>query len=334
MRRTLGPRTHGLTAAVVLAVFLTLSGSCRSDRLPALPAIPPGAFAFGVIGDTPYFSMEAGRFQRAIEDIDRADVRFLIHVGDILWQPCSEQVYEEQRRYMNEVRCPVIYTPGDNEWTDCHRWIAGGYAPLERLGSLRRVFFADPRRSLGRETMPLVSQADMKGFEEFVENRRWIAGASVFATVHIVGSDNGFRPYRGRTAVEDGAVERRTQAGLRWIDEAFAQANALSARAVFLAFHGDPGYRRPSRTSRGYLAFLDRLRAQVAAFKGSVVAIHGDGHHQYVDHPLRDPSGRTYPNFTRIETFGSPDVGWVRVVVDSSTGRILWCEPRLMRVWR
>ena len=28
---------------------------------------------------------------------------------------------------------PVVYTPGDNEWTDCHRASAGGYLPTERL---------------------------------------------------------------------------------------------------------------------------------------------------------------------------------------------------------
>jgi hypothetical protein len=36
-------------------------------------------------------------------------------------------------------------------------------------------------------------------------------------------------------------------------------------------------------------------------------------------------------NFTRLETFGSPDIGWVRVVVDTVAGRVVEFEPRLMR---
>jgi hypothetical protein len=36
-------------------------------------------------------------------------------------------------------------------------------------------------------------------------------------------------------------------------------------------------------------------------------------------------------NFTRLETFGSPDIGWVRVVVDSVAGRVVEIEPRLMQ---
>ncbi|MEU6787396.1 hypothetical protein ABZ912_50105 [Nonomuraea angiospora] len=32
---------------------------------------------------------------------------------------------------------PFVLTPGDNEWTDCHRTAAGGYAPTERLDAVR-----------------------------------------------------------------------------------------------------------------------------------------------------------------------------------------------------
>ena len=35
---------------------------------------------------------------------------------------------------------------------------------------------------------------------------------------------------------------------------------------------------------------------------------------------------------TRLETFGSPDIGWVRVVVDSVSGEFSF-EPRIMRRW-
>jgi hypothetical protein len=37
---------------------------------------------------------------------------------------------------------PVIYSVGDNEWTDCLRVNNGAYAPLERLALIRRTFFA------------------------------------------------------------------------------------------------------------------------------------------------------------------------------------------------
>jgi hypothetical protein len=50
-----------------------------------------------------------------------------------------------------------------------------------------------------------------------------------------------------------------------------------------------------------------------------------------VDRPLLRPGTRdTLRNFTRIETFGSPDVGWVRIVVDTVNGRVARVEPRLI----
>lgn len=64
-----------------------------------------------------------------------------------------------------------------------------------------------------------------------------------------------------------------------------------------------------------------------------MLLIHGDSHTHRVDHPFLDEHGVPYPNFTRLETFGSPDIGWVRVVVDTLAGRIARVEPRLIRGW-
>lgn len=66
---------------------------------------------------------------------------------------------------------------------------------------------------------------------------------------------------------------------------------------------------------------------------GPVLLIHGDSHHQRVDQPLKDDVGRTYENFTRLKTFGFPDTGWIRVVVDTVAGRFVEFEPRVMRGW-
>ena len=66
---------------------------------------------------------------------------------------------------------------------------------------------------------------------------------------------------------------------------------------------------------------------------GHVLLIHGDSHIQRVDRPFRDSTGTPYPNFSRIETFGPPEIGWLRVVVDTLQGRVVEVEPRMMRGW-
>lgn len=305
-------------------------GLVTACGLPPADALPPNSFAFGVFGDGPYRIWEQRRFARLIKDVNDTELQWLLHVGDVLWYPCSDAEFRDRLNSINSVDHPVIFTPGDNEWTDCHEQIAGGYDPLERLASLRQIFFSDPGRSLGRRPMELEYQAADSAFVEFVENARWTFGGFVFATIHLVGSGNGLAAFPGRTAAHDREVERRTEAAVHWLDEAFARARAVSAKGVVLALHGNPGF---DEKRRGYEWFLSNLETHVAAFPNEVVLIHGDSHTQRVDQPLRDRVGRVYENFTRLETFGSPDIGWVRVVVDTLAGRITQHEPRRMRGW-
>ena len=44
---------------------------------------------------------------------------------------------------------PVVYTPGDNEWADCHKskQLSAG-DPLKELASVRSLFFAKPGTTL------------------------------------------------------------------------------------------------------------------------------------------------------------------------------------------
>ena len=294
--------------------------------------LPPNSLAFGVFGDGPYFFWENGRFGRVLSDAAESDVSWLIHVGDILESPCSDAVYQKRFEQLRSVPYPVVYTPGDNEWTDCHGRLQGNYDPLDREAGLRRIFFTDPHLSLGAAPMKLNPQSNRAGFNEFVENARWYAGGLVFATLHIVGSSNGLDSFDGRTSELDDEVRRRTEADLAWIDEAFEAARGMSAWGVVLAFHGDMGF-LPEESSRGFEAIIDRLRVQVETFGGQVLLVHGDSHEYIVDHPLTDETGRTYESVTRLETFGSPDIGWVRVVADTLAGSFTAFEPRSMKGW-
>ena len=53
------------------------------------------------------------------------------------------------------------------------------------------------------------------------------------------------------------------------------------------------------------------------SFGKPVLFVHGDSHVFRVDKPLfNTQNSRTLENFTRVEVFGSPDVHWVRIVVE------------------
>jgi len=317
-----------------MLALATLVAACGRPDPPPPPPLPAGCFAFGVFGDGPYRIWEVRRFNRVVADVDRAGLACLLHVGDIFWYPCSDGSYQAQLNRMKAIRCPVVYTPGDNEWSDCFDRIAGSHQPLERLAHLRATFFADPGRSLGANPISLRSQGEEPAFAEFVENARWVQGRFVFATIHIVGRESETVDFKGRSAADDEERARRTVAALAWMEEAFRVAREDSLSGVVLAMHADPGLARRPGPRAGYEAFVDRLEDLTREFARPVLLVHGDGHALAVDHPLHDRvTGEPLANFTRLETFGSPDIGWVRVVVDSVAGRIVEIEPRPMRHW-
>ena len=112
-----------------------------------------------------------------IAAINRDRPAFSIHVGDIKSGSslCSDEEFERQRAHFSLFEGALVYTPGDNEWTDCHRGNNGSYDPVERLAALRKLFFAD-ERSLGQQPLTLQSQPKLQPAHAlWTENRRWQA---------------------------------------------------------------------------------------------------------------------------------------------------------------
>ncbi len=282
-------------------------------------AFGQGGFSFAVVGDAPYNYQEEGEFTAMLERIGREDLAFVIHVGDFKSgsSPCSDPVFRQRRELLDASRRPLIYTPGDNEWTDCHRASAGSHDPLERLRKLRALFFAEGR-SLGRKTLPLLRQSEADGkHSAYSENAMWDYGGVLFVTLNVPGSNNNF----GRTPEMDREYRQRGEANRTWLARAFRRAEEESLEGVVVAMQADPLFElEPSHPRRtGYGELLAQLAQQARAYGKPVLLIHGDSHRYRHDRPLADPAtGRSLANLARLETFGSPVVGWVKVIVDPS----------------
>lgn len=331
-RRT---RTWIVAAVVVVAALAILVLATSGPPPPS--SNPPGTFSFAALGDAPYYSWEDLRYPLVLRDLAAHDLAFVLHVGDILWRPCSDGRYRRSLDWFNGLPHPVIYTPGDNEWTDCWENVTGGFAPRERLARIRQLFFAEPGRSLGGRTLELATQGAHVEFAEFVENARWTHGGVVFATVHLVGSANGLERRPGRDADDDEEVRRRTAAAAAWLRETFEEARHAGAPAVVIGFHGDPSFEdAPDDPYRqAFEPCLSALEEEVERFAGPVLAVHGDRHDYAVDHPLvRRTTGLRLSNFTRLRVPGSPAVGWVRVVVTPGADSPFAFEPRLVPGWK
>jgi hypothetical protein len=286
-------------------------------------SLPPEAFTFAIIGDAPYKSREEPHFERMMERIDREDVAFTIHVGDIGagGVACADTYYEKRLRQFDRSRAPLVYTPGDNEWTDCR---GARFDPLERLARLREVFFADDD-SLGLTKLRTEVQQDRaSGCGAYPENRAWSRSGVRFVTINVPGSNNNM----GRDERSDAEAKCRDDANRRWVERAVAASEEPGTRALVIAMQANPWY----TTRKVYGPTLATIENAARKLRKPVLLVHGDTHNYRVDAPFVDALGAPLANLTRVETYGSPIVGWVKVTVNPADPKLFSFAPHIQAV--
>ena len=234
-------RAHSLVATGIV-VFALTAISYFNRPLPAQSQGPVQAqgFTFALIGDLGYSPSQEPWVENVMTDLNKdSALAFVVHVGD-LSSPRFACTDEMQARRLAQFRAsahPFVFTPGDNEWTDCHD--ASGYQgvkgnPLERLATLRKVFF-EGEKSLGKRTLPLTRQSLDPAFANYRENVRWDLGGVTFFTLHVVGSNNGL----GRSPDGDAEYADRNKANLAWLHSGFEHAKANNSRAIMIMLHAN-----------------------------------------------------------------------------------------------
>ena len=300
------------------------------------PAAQAERFDFVALGDTAYnLPADYPVYAKLIERINAAKPAFSIHVGDT-WGglPCTREAHETIRTWFARYDHPVVYTPGDNEWTDCRHpevlatfyrvtsgqgsdedraRLAGLYAldnafagssygdTLDSLATIRSVFFAEARSQGGR-SMPLERQADVSERKEMVENVRWTHADVQFATVHVPGSAQGFT-INDETRAQEAIA--RNRANVEWLKATFAEATRTHAKAVVIALHAGmfedgEGGDFSGKLLRGgqegpYLWIAMAIRDLGTAFGRPVLLINGDFHELVIDRPFMVSQGEGKP---------------------------------------
>ncbi len=292
-------------------------------------------YTMAVIGDVPYGAAQIDAFPSWIDQINAdPDVRLVTHVGDIKngSTRCDTAYFQQIKSDFDRFRDPLVYTVGDNEWTDCHRANNGAYHPLERLATIRSVFFADPGRTNGR-AVPIDSQA-AAGFPENVNFER--AGLDV-AAVDIVGSNDDRQPWTGigeTTATPEQLTEENARLGnaITVVDKAFDDARQHGHKAVAVMLQADmfdPTYAPTWNDISAFRPLVQHLVDRSAAYDGEVYLFNGDSHVYNVDHPVAtgSPWLATYgvagsaDNLTRVTVDGSSNnKDWLKVTVHPKAG--------------
>jgi Calcineurin-like phosphoesterase len=333
-------RTSAISACVALTALVigvpagTAAASSPVDRGNGNDA----GYTFAVIGDIPYGPTQIANFPNVVQQIN-ADpkVQFVDHLGDIKdgSSVCSDEYFAQVKAQFDKFSDPLVYTVGDNEWTDCHRANNGSYNPLERLAKVRSVFFPKPGYTLGQHPAKVATQAS-QGIPEDV---RYTRANVAFAALHIVGSNNSLAPWTGKTAPtpeQSAEVLGRTAAVIQSIRDTFAQARAQHNKSVVLMTQADmfdPTVTNP--TYADYFAFTPIVQAiaqESATFSGPVYLFNGDSHVYNSDQPLAAGSkwlsfyGVTKPvsNLSRVTVDGSTGVNdYLRVTIDPHSSNVL-----------
>jgi len=338
------------------------------------------AYSIGLWGDLPYSAEQAAVIPNLLADMNSQNLAFTAHDGDLRQGSGSPNcangnIYTNAALYFGSLHAPAIFTPGDNDWTDCDRKSLGadGRNSLQELQNERGFFFSTPY-TLGQtqflqevQSTPLckgfgsannnsgassvTTQTQTATYTDVpcVENRRWIVGTVMYATLNIQGSCNNLcDDYPDATE-----YAARNAANIQWMKDTFATAAEQNSVAVMFITQADPGFnqdssqggplRNPATLAQtdvpavqdGFQAFLLALRAQVIAFKKPVAYVHGDSHYFRVDKPMLDAGGKRVTNFTRVETFGDHqpflgDVNWLKVNVDPSSREVFSYEPQIV----
>ena len=310
---------------------------------------PATGYSFALWGDMPYAKADdQPKIPSLIEDMNAADIAFSIYDGDIKdgSSRCTDDIYTDAAAMFDSFEKPVVYVPGDNEWTDCHRTNNGGYDNLERLDHLRKVMFASPE-TFGKQKM--VPEHQGKPGKVYSENVRFSKGGALFVGLNIPGSNNNKvddeKSCTKKSArdqkqcdADNAEYEARDKANLDWLAGSFDKAKAEDAKGLMIVIQGDPGFDIPETEDTdesrekgrdGYAPFLDALIKQTEAFDGQVVLVHGDTHFFKIDKPLIDAT-HMLANFTRVETFGSPNVHWIKVDVDPTSRDVFTFHPMIV----
>jgi hypothetical protein len=296
--------------------------SLAATTLLALSAATALAEPFTIVtlGDTAYGKPEEvyPQYEALIGAINAEKPDLVIHVGDTKSgsTPCSDEALAKQLSYLNSFAAPLLYSIGDNEWTDCHREKAGKFDPLDRLKLIRTTYFTDGKKSFGQNKVDVASQAA----EGYPENARMMHKDVMMITVHAPGSNNNFEIRDPKAVAEFFA---RDAADVKWINDSFAAAGDAKAMVIGLQANmfefdfnteNDENWLRHS----GYLNIGNAIVENAAKFGKPVLLVYGDSHTFSNGRPFPTRA----PNIVSLQVPGEKQMHAVEVTIDPTTSGV------------
>lgn len=302
--------------------------------LACLSATPAAALTFLVHGDMPYGAPwpGGGKFKSDFDFLktalapalrDDTDIDFVIHYGDSgrpVYSCSDDWLRGQQTFWRNELVKPVFFTPGDNDWTDCDRaLVPAPGSELERLAAIRRVLFGQ-RSGLGEDW-------HLRHQPSYPENALWRRDSVQFATLHVVGTNDGRGEIlRDIAAIARARVDARQAAVRDWLTASVEEARSAGASALVVAMQADPfkGWGTVACSNavpETCDAFLELRAAFVAAaktFGRPMLVVHGDTSPYCLDRPFGADAPATLWRLNGPGDFSVIDASKVTVQADNA----------------
>ena len=350
-------------STLCVAMLLAAGTACTSDT-PATPhakaqvgpSLTTGnpintgskeAYTIAVIGDFPYGAAKLADLPNLFALINSdPKVDLVMHLGDIKAgsnAACTDEYFEMIQQAFTTFKDPLVYTPGDNEWVDCHQASKnnGLFTPTERLEKVRELFFPVAGQTLGGRKKQVLTEADDPDNSRYRENVMWMESQVVFASFNVQGSNDDGAAWgtplptdAGNFDSQSGERAARARANSAWLDKTFQTAAENDAAGVVLMMQADMWDATASLNN--FDAFIVHIGNLAAAFGKPVLLLEGDSHSFRVDQPFTSasplfalhPSTPIAPNLTRIVVEGS-DKGrteYLRLTVDPQHGPLFSWE--------
>jgi hypothetical protein len=192
-----------------------------------------------ILADTPYSDKEKQMLQGPngllYRLVNETNPTVVMHLGDFKsgGKSCTDALLREHKVLLAQIYPgKVIYTPGDNDWTDCDRnLLPYRFNELERLDFLIKLMFQTPPL-LTNNLSSITSQSAQ------IENKLWVNKRLAVSTLHIVGTSNG-RTNIAKSKRESAtkAVDNRDEKNLKWLKN--IEDNSNNFDAVIIGFQAD-----------------------------------------------------------------------------------------------
>ncbi|MDW7548599.1 hypothetical protein HUZ36_05050 [Pseudoalteromonas sp. McH1-7] len=200
---------------------------------------------------------------------------FIVHVGDMKSGSlsCTNELLRSNYALISNVSSkPFVYTPGDNDWTDCDReTLSPRYDELERLNFIRDNFAVQS---------PHLPQ--FKRQLTLPENQAWVVDDVQFLTLHIPGTNNGRRQILlSNKKVAYKASQSRDEENIKWLNSLLSstrKAAVIFMQADLYQSQKYSGHCNKTTKAKcdGYQLYRETFAQYAARLSYPLLLIHGD----------------------------------------------------------